>query len=148
MYKYNYDSNENISLHDCRATHIELNGNIISFFFCNGIYARAYSEQYPDGRWFLTEKAEMRVRLPQGDVESDIKVFFRSDDGKIREKASFMALADMINGGMKLEFVDCDYKSMVFWCWLWFKAKAKFYDLDISAGEVTYNWNEMHPYRE
>lgn len=155
MYKYNYDSSDNISLHDCRATHIELNGDVLSFIFDEGIYAREYSEQYLDGRWFSTKKAEMRVRLQNEDPESNVEMYLFDDPEVDKEKMSLQRLIYVVNNGAKLEFLDCDYKSARFYGDLHkphdtkgILDASKQFDMNISSTEVTYHWNEMHPYGE
>lgn len=150
MYKYNHDNDENIGLHDCRATRMELTGDVLSFFFDEGIDVREYSEQCPEGKWFSTDRAEMRVRLSDKDIQwsMGVDVFTNENTRSYRENIDPRELIEMVNGGTELEFLYCyrGYKSMLFECWLWFDHEpySKECVLHVLTDEITYHWNEMH----
>lgn len=151
MYKYS-DKNENndISLHDCRANHIELNGKILSFIFNDGIYIGENNKQNPYGKLSYTDKAEVRFDLTYKNPDDNITiyVFTEKDEKTIRETIGLHDLIDKINSGMELEFLNCynGNGSVLFKCWLWFKEEPYHKEcvLIISADEITYYWNHMY----
>ena len=153
MYKYS-DRNENddISLHDCRATKIKINDGMVSFVFKEGFWVSARNRNNFNKKLSYTDEEEMRCGTLYGDIESDITVYVftdtREENKAIRERIPFDIFAEQINGGMELEFLYSykGYQTSIFECCLWFD-EAPYHKecvMILSAKEITYNWNTLH----
>lgn len=150
MYKFS-DNNENddIILHDCRATHISSDGNILTFEFEDGFWIGENNKQNPYGKILCTDKAEVKFTLPDEDILSNVTVYiFTEENSKtIREEWEFEEFIRKINNGMELEFLYPykGYDSIIYKCWLWFDEEPyhKSCELIIYENEITYHWNNI-----
>lgn len=153
MYKYS-DSNENddISLHDCRATKIAINDGILSFVFKEGFYILERNRNNFNKKLSYTDESEVKFKILYKDIESNITIYIFTDTKEknkaIRERIPFDTFANQINNGMELEFLYSykGYQSSVFECWLWFDEEPYHKEcvMIISADEITYSWNTLY----
>jgi len=153
MYKYS-DRNENddISLHDCRATKIKINNGMVSFVFKDGFWVSERSRNNLKKTFFYTDEAEMRFKALYEDIDSSVTIYVFTetpeDNKAIREWIPFDTFAKQINGGMELEFLYSykGYQSFIFECWLWFDEEPYHKEcvMIISAKEITYHWNSLY----
>ena len=149
MFRYADDNtSDNISLHDCRATAAAVSEGLLTLTFDEGFYVRD-----SEGRSFYTDKSEVSFRTVGKNTEQHVVVYIFTDTGEenksVREEISLSKLADMINGGMELEFISAykGYLSYAFECWLWTHGEPHHREcvLIITADGAEYKWNELHP---
>lgn len=151
---YNYSDNnekDDISLHDCRATKIVLQDNILSFIFKDGFWVSGNHRNNLSKKSSYTDESEVKFKLLDEDIESNITIYVFTDTNEenktIRESIPLEIFAEDINGGMELEFLYSykGYQSFVFECWLWFDDEPYHKEcvIIISADEVTYSWNTL-----
>jgi len=157
MYKYS-DRNENddISLHDCRATKIVVKNGVLSFIFKEGFWVSEFNRNNYHKKLSFTDEAEVKIKTLYRNMESSITIYVFTDtedeNKAIREWIPFDRFAEQINGGMELEFLY-SYKgcqSFIFECWLWFDEEPYHKEcvMMISASEITYHWNKIFPTRD
>lgn len=153
MYKYS-DNNENndISLHDCRATEMKIENNSFSFTFDNGFYVLEHNKNNPNKKLSYTDRSEVVFHTIYNDIEGNITVYIFSktdeEDKSIREEITPHQLSEMLNKGIELEFLYSykGYKSYIFECCLWFETEPYHKEcvIIISADNVTFNWNTLY----
>ena len=152
MYKFS-DNNENndISLHDNRATKVSFDAGILTFEFADGFYVTENNANNYLKKLAYTGKSEVTFRTLSKEIDQDLAVYiFTKTDTEsrtIRDEIPYAEFAKMIDNGMKLEFLYAykGYRSYVFECWLWFDSEPYHKEcvLMISADEVSYKWNEL-----
>ena len=152
MYKYS-DNNENndIILHDCRADKLLIGEKSISFVFGEGFYVSEKNRNNYNKKLSYTDKSEVIFKtLYHTDADVTVYIFSETDkeDTAIRKSISAKQLAEMVNSGMKLEFLYSykGYQSYIFECWLWSDTEPfhKECVIIISADDVLYNWNVLY----
>ena len=148
MYKYStHNENNDISLHDCRATKILFTDNILSFLFKDGFYVCVHNKDNDKRKLSYTDMSEAKFKILYNDII--IYIFTETDDKDkaIRETISLDTLMEKINGGMELEFISVfkGYQSYIFVCWLWFDFEPyhKECEIILSADKETYYWNTI-----
>ncbi len=144
MYKH-YDTDEHISLHDCRATKVKYEDGTISFYFLDGFWVWSENGD-PTVR---TDASEVRFHLESED-ETDITiyVFVKKRKHTRRKEWELKKLIKIINSGKyELEFLYQykAYHAQIFECWLWFDEKPYHMEceLKMSTDKATYCWNEL-----
>ena len=116
--KYSYQNNDRtrFSLHDCRAKHIEREGNLLTFFFPDGIYYEEYGDDWPN-----TGKAA--VSFTVDDLRGVTFYLFAETDGQtVRRQIELEQLIEKVNQGIwELEFAYRydGYQEIMYSCWLW-----------------------------
>lgn len=154
MYQYSdHNEHNDISLHDCRAAKLIIGQNTVTFVFETGIYVLESNSQNYNNQLSYTEEAEVVFRTKHRDIRNAVTVYLFTEtadsDRAIRESVSPAALAEMLGSGMELEFLYAyqGYQSWLFTCWLWSDAEPYHRECEIiiSAEEVTYYWNALHP---
>lgn len=148
MYNYS-DNNENndIFLHDCRATKIAFHDNMLSFIFKEGFWVSENNINNFHKKLSYTDESEVKFRILNEDITIYIFTNTNEENKAIRESVPLDIFAEKINGGMELEFLYSykGYQSFIFECWLWFNNEPYHKEcvIIISADEVTYNWNTL-----
>lgn len=148
MYNYS-DNNENndIFLHDCRATKIESHDNMLSFIFKEGFWVSENNINNFHKKLSYTDESEVKFRILNEDITIYIFTNTNEENKAIRESVPLDIFAEKINGGMELEFLYSykGYQSFIFECWLWFNNEPYHKEcvIIISADQVTYNWNTL-----
>lgn len=150
MYKYIDNVDDNISLHDCRASHISVNDGAVSFVFDNGFLVGANHKLNPYEEPMYTDKSDIRFYLLSKDTKNDIMIYiFTNESGRtFREECSLEDFMSMINSGSaELEFLYSykGYQSVVFECWLWFDEEPYHKEcvLIISEDKAACYWNKF-----
>lgn len=154
---YCYSDVTGVSLHDSRATEINISGNTVSFVFRDGFTVLPDSPHNPFEGTAYTGCSEARFRLSGKSADRNITVYLFSETEKenvtIREEIPFHELADRINSGSsKLEFITSyraydGFDLYAFVCRLWSDEEPynRECEVIIAAGEIEYFWNEMFP---
>lgn len=152
MYKY-FDRNENddISLHDCKATKVSLRKDILSFEFADGFWISEKNRHNPYGKLLCTDKSRVDFRLLYDDPEENVTfyLFKEKKHGKvIRKQYSLKKLMKKINDkGRELEFLYAyqGYNSIIFECEIWFDKKPYSREcvLIVSTDDMIYRWNQI-----
>ncbi len=152
MYKFS-DNNENndISLHDNRATKVSFDSGVLAFEFDDGFYVTESNSNNYLKKLAYTGKSEVAFKTFSKDMDQDLTVYlFTKTDTEsrtIRDEIPYAEFAKMLDNGMELEFLYAyrGYRSYVFECWLWFDHEPYHKEcvLMISADEVSYKWNEL-----
>lgn len=152
MYKF-FDRNENddISLHDCKATKISIRKDILSLEFEDGFWVSEHHRHNPYGKLLATDKSRVDFRLLYDEPEDNVTfyVFKEKKHGKvIRKQYSLKKLMKKINEkGKELEFLYAyqGYNSIIFECWLWQKKKPYHREcvLILSTDDIIYRWNQI-----
>lgn len=147
MYKY-FDKNENddISLHDCRATSILFSRKKLTFTFPDGFWVGETNNQNPYGKALCTDESVVEFKLLHEDIT--IYIFTEEKDKTIREEWELKEFADRINKRTwELEFLYSykGYHSIIFECMIWFDEApySKECVLIISTDDITYGWNDI-----
>lgn len=152
MYQYTQkDAHLTISLHDCRAARMEIDGKDIIFRFEDGFCVTPENEANPTGKVLYTGRAQLRI------VGADcFEVYlFRehkhlgSHSLSVREQLSAEQLARILNSGeYELEFISeyFGYQSCLYQCCLWFDRKPYYLECQLEARcrELEYSW-DMKP---
>ncbi len=152
MYKFFDRNSESISLHDCRATNVFLNKDVLSFDFADGFWISEKNPRNPYRKLLCTDQSQVDFHLLSGDVNADLTcyVFVKKHGKVIRKTFDYEKLQRKINQkGQELEFLYAytGYKSVIFECVLWRKKKPYSRDcvLIISTDDVKYRWNKICP---
>ena len=148
---WKYSDNNNISLHDSRATKMKIDDSFITFTFDNGFWILAENINNSNKKLSCTDKSEVIFHTVYNGAESNVTVyiFTKTDEENkaIREEITPYKLVELVNSGIELEFIYSykGYQSFLFECWLWFDKEPyhKECEIIISADNVTYNWNSM-----
>lgn len=151
---YNYSDNnekDDISLHDCRATKIVVNDNMLSFIFREGFWVSESNINNFSKKPSYTDESEVKFKTLYKDINSNITIYVFTDTNEknkqIRESIPLERFIEEINGGTELEFLYSykGYQSFIFECWLWFENEPYHKEcvIIISADEVTYSWNTL-----
>lgn len=141
------NENGNISLHDCRAEAMHIGDRTLTFCFKEGFSVTA------DGNLYQTGEAEVRFHTLYRDINAAMTVSLFTEtedpDKSFRESVSPAAFADMLSGGMKLEFLYAyqGEQAWLFHCWLWSHEEPHHRECEllIAADSVTYYWNTLYP---
>lgn len=152
MYKYSHTNEDNsISLHDSRAAKISYDNGVLTFTFEDGFYITEKNENNFHKKLCYTGKAEVGFMTLSKDIDQDLTVYIFTETENarrtIRDEIPFAEFAQMLDSGMKLEFLYTykGYRSYVFECWLWFDSEPYHKEcvIMISADETVYKWNEL-----
>jgi len=153
MYKFS-DNNENdsISLHDCRATKVEIDNDFLTFKFKEGFFVDEDNvKNYFKSRSY-TGEAEVKFKKVYKNTDSNISIYIFTDteekNKSIREAVSPAQFSEMLDNGAELEFLYSykGYNSYIFECWLWFNSVPRIHKecvILVSESEITYSWNEL-----
>lgn len=154
MYKHYDIDNEFVSLHDCHATEILYERDILTFVFDDGFWI---TKDHPSNRvnkTVRTDKAQVKFRL-ESDNEDDIivYVFDKKFKNTVRQEWALSDLMKCVNNeNYTLEFLYQyqGYNSMIIECRLWSDKKP--YDreceLKLSLKDVNYCWNDLREDRK
>lgn len=150
MYKYRDTNSVNISLHDCRAEHIQFEHGVLSFSFSEGFWILPGHPQNKSEDCVRTDASQVDFQIIDEDFDGiTIYVFKKNWNGKtIREEWKLKNFLDEVNHGrFQVEFIDeyKSYQSRLFKCWLWFDVKPYHYECEIilRSENATYCWNEL-----
>ncbi len=138
----------NVSLHDCKATKVSLEDEILSFSFPDGFWVR--NKDNTDKKLFYTDEGQVNFMLLYADDIAVTIYIFTEKDGKIiREECTIEKFMSQINNGLcSLEFLYSyiGYQTFKFDCWIWFDKEPyhKECELIISAQEIVYQWNNLY----
>ena len=149
-FKYQTDRDEDISLHDCRATRIEANGNTFSFVFEDGFWV-INDDSFGDGRLHRSGPSVMEVSLNEDawSENAEIYVFYKRKRKTIRRKMPLDRFVSLIaSDRAELEFLylyeSKEFRSYLFDCRLWQKrALPKECTIRVNANGLTFFWNEV-----
>ena len=160
MWKYSelnvFDS---ISLHDCRAERMELDGDDLVIYFPDGFWITPASPYIDHDTPLKTGSAQVRIQSPGPfpaldsiDIHRPIRLF-----GKELLCRRFQPEAEdflkLINApAFELEFIN-EYRNSVsalYECWIWRKGRGMFAECQFHTvfQNVEYCWNEILPDRE
>lgn len=150
MYRYiDHNEKDDISLHDCRATKITFTDGTLSFHFGDGFYVGKDNPNNKTGKFCYTDRSELRFRASPDDVTVYIFTETEEETKAIRKTIPLEALAEKLDGGMKLEFTMTyrGYRSFLLEGWLWFDEEPYCRECSVylSAGEADYCWNHLTP---
>ncbi len=151
MYQYTQKDEPlavDISLHDCRATQMEIDGEDIIFRFEDGFCITPENEANSTGEVLYTGRAQLRIIRPDSFeahlLHEDTR--FGYPPLSVKERITPEQLAEMLNSGdYELEFISefIGYKSYYYQCWLWFDRKPYHVECQLEARccELEYSWD-------
>ncbi len=139
-----------ISLHDCRATGLDVSGSRLEFVLEDGFLVLADNEHNPHNQPRKSDKASIVVN--NYDLESvyffrELR-FFRRHLLTVRKSIPLKTLADRINSGKwQLEFIT-EYTTpftVLYNCEIWSDRKPYHTECQIEMvyGSIEYNWNSI-----
>ena len=151
-FKYCTNNDKDICLHDCRATHITINGNNLSFVFDDGFWI-INDHSFNDNKLHKSSLSVMSLSLIEDEyIDSTTVYIFNQKNGEtIREKISINSLIEFINSEhANLEFIYVfretqGFRKYSFECVLW-SDKMPFHKeciLSVNANELSYYWNKV-----
>ena len=138
-YEYSSTDKEKFSLHDCRATSVELTDKQLFFCFSDGIFFEDYSNDWPN-----TGKAAVVYSIDGG---TTFYLFDDKDGCEIREKYTIEQVAEKINNGeWELEFAYQyeGYHEIFHTGWIWQNHEPWSRECQMFIGtreEVVYKWD-------
>lgn len=150
--KYLHCDNDDsyISLHDCYATKIYFNDNVLSFCFDNGFWIIPEHEFSDVEETVRTDKSRVDFHLEDSSLEDILIYIYRNSIfGKtLRKELPLDKLISLINEkNYRLEFIYQykSYNELLFECWLWFDKKPYHYEcqLKIPTRKAIYCWNNL-----
>jgi len=160
MWKYKelnaYDS---ISLHDCRADRITLEGDNLIFDFPDGFWITPASSHIDHDRPLKTGPAQLRIHTINSVAPFDTLDLFKTSCffGKPllcrRLQPEDSAFLNMFQSHKyELEFIT-EYHSSIFalyQCWIWKKNRGMVAEcqFEVTAKSIEYCWNEILVDRE
>ena len=153
MYLFTEKSDKYISLHDCRATALALNGNELSFTFADGICLGKKHPRNTYGKTLRPGEAQVSFNLPAGKPDENVTcyVFFEKKNGTtLRKQFSVEKLMRKINEkGRPLKFLHV-YRSgntLIYKCALRRNKKpgSRECQLILRTESVSYSWNDLQP---
>ena len=156
MWKYRDEAENQISLHDCRATQITVGENKICMGFADGFWILSNTLYNPSGETLKTTRSQITFYLnTQYADEVEIAVFRRKQlRGKkisVREFRNLAWLMKMVNGnGAQLEFIDeyQNYGDRLYRGYLKAKRPPCSLECEIEIPwieKIEYCWNEIDP---
>ena len=122
---------QSYSLHDCRATRMELAGSTLSFYFENGVFL------LPAEGSEVQRSGPARLDIPILDMDIDgISIYIYSPHrGRVvRREWEAGNFIDAVNdGSFEVEFLTeyTAYRSLLYRCTLWFNTPPYHHDCDI-----------------
>lgn len=138
-YDYSSTEKEKFSLHDCRATYVEMTGKQLVFCFPDGFFFEDYTDDWPN-----TGKSAVEYNINGG------VTFYLFDDKEgceIREKYTIEQVAGKINSGeWELEFgYEYEgYQEVFHTGWIWQNHEPWSRECQMFIGtkdDVVYRWN-------
>lgn len=142
------NAHNEISLHDCRATHLTVCGDRIEFDFDSGFTLVSGTALNPSGR--NADTGRSALVFPKAEAEFHLHTehsLFRRNIFTIRRQIPLSLLAEKLkSGSWELEFIHeyYGYHSALFLCCIWQKHKPYHIDcqLELCCKEIEYYWNE------
>lgn len=134
-------------LHDCIAEKAALEGNVLTFFFPEGIWVPESHKANAAGKTVRTDAAKACYHLAD-DGETAVYVFKEKKNGKtVRKEWPLSKLLDKLNSGeLRLEFL-CEYRDWhrrLIECWLWDEAHSwRACEIRFTAEPLYYCWNRL-----
>jgi len=159
MWKHREEAEEQISLHDCRVTHIITEEDRILMGFADGFWLIQKTAYNPAENTLKTTRSQLVFHLdPQYADEAEIAVFRQKQlRGKkwvaVREYRDLKWLMTMINQhGAQMEIIDeyGRYGNRLYRCILRMKKPAYRVECEVelpTIRRIEYCWNEIDPER-
>lgn len=156
MWKHREEAEEQISLHDCRATQITVEENRICMGFADGFWMIQNTAHNPSGETIKTTRSQVVFYLDQQNAdEAEVAVFRRKQlKGKkiaVREVRNLAWLIKMVNGqGVQLEFVEAyrQCSDRLYKGYLYAKRPPYWLECELvipRIEKIEYCWNELDP---
>ena len=149
-YLHNEKTEQNLSLHDCRADRMELKDGVLSFRFSEGFWVSGDHPENPTGKTVRTDAARVDYVLRDAkgtDVSADVftRLKYSFD---LRRSYNLSAFMEIVNrDGWELEFLYQypDYWNRIIECVLCLPKKPywKECQLKLDVSEVIYRWNSL-----
>ena len=141
---------KHLTLHDCRATRVSLEGGELVFHFPNGFCVGCLHPENPYRKPIMTDAAEVRYHLVrERSYDAYGYVFDHKKPGKaIRwDYTTEQLMTDINEKGGELEFLYqyLDEDRRIIKCELWFDKKPyhRECELFLHADRVAYLWNGL-----
>ncbi len=139
-YEFSSTAKENFSLHDCRATVADLKGNVLTFYFPEGIFYNEYEDCWPN-----TGPAAVKYVVEYLD-EVTFYLFEERLCQKTVKEYTIQQLIEKINSQQwQLEFLYRydGYREVMYTVDVWFNKKPWSYQgqLFIRNTSETFFWN-------
>ena len=141
QYEHSSTNKSDFSLHDCRATSVELINDRLIFRFPDGIFFFEYSDDWPN-----TGKAEVEFRVDSMRGVT-FYLFVESDGQTIRKECTLEQLIDKINTNeWELEFAYRydGYEEVLYKCWIWRNHEPWTYECELWVGtkeNTVFRWD-------
>ena len=151
MYKHS-DSEEYISLHDCRAEAVRFEDGVLSFVFPDGFWVSSLHPENRSDDTVLTGPSRADFRIKGGGYDGiAVRIFQWNDDGSSVCEIEIWEPGNFINavnkGEFCVEFITRrnEYAALAFECWLVFDAPPYHLDCEITMNceAEPYPWNDL-----
>lgn len=149
MWEYCDKSGKGISLHDCIATHVNIDKSNLLLEFTDGFWITRQNKLSRYEGTFCTDKAQ--VCITQFDIchiyiFHELRIFRRLIHTK-RTSVSLEKIISNINyGHWKLEFITeyHAFNEVLYYCWIWDnKRHHKECQICLNYEEIQYFWNNI-----
>jgi len=150
MISHTETNNHLVSLHDCRAAHLECRGGVLILSFPDGIWLLPEHPSNPTSKGIKTQAAQVFFHL-DSERDAEIYVFRETLLGQtLREAWSLDQLIAFINSGQcQIEFI-IDYHSRSFAAYLYKCVLVREgaggeveCEIALPASQAVYQWNEI-----
>ena len=139
-----------ISLHDCKATQISIDGNTLSFTFDDGFWV-INDNTYNDNKLHKSDQAVMHTLLIDDKYLDSITIYVfhqKKQNKAIRMEISLDELMQRVNSKRaSLEFLYLykGFQSYIFECQLNSSKKPYFHEcvIQIRTDHLSYDWNNV-----
>lgn len=160
MWKYQeLDAYNTISLHDCKATSITMNGSDLIFDFPDGFWITPASNHINHDCPIKTGPAQLCVHgvfleapFDAIDIYKTIRIFGKSILCLRLQPDYPMFLRMFQTGKYDLEFITEYHASIssLYQCWVWKKNSGVYAEcqFELTAKSIEYRWNEIRYARE
>ena len=141
---------EDISLHDCKATQIDMDGNTLSFTLDDGFWVLK-ENPYNDNKLHKSDQAVMRATLLEDRHFDSVTIYIfrqKNKDKAIRTEISLDELLQRVNSkraALEFLYLYKGFQSYIFECQLNGSKKPWRQEcvIQIRADHLSYDWNHI-----
>ena len=149
QYLHVTDQDDDINIHDCKATDIILNDDQLSFVFRDGFFVM-HDHSFDDEKLHKTDASVMTLHLVPESLADDFTIYVFEEKKKktIRRALSMDALIELLRSQKaELEFLYLykGYQSYLFQCMLCTDKKPYQHEcvLLVQAKGISFHWNNI-----
>ena len=140
---------DDFDIHDCKATHIELKDNVLSFTFDDGFWV-VKDNPYMDNNLHKSDKAMITLNLLDDEYADNYVIYLltkkrNKDIRKALRLDELMALVNSEKAELEFLYHYKGFQSYIFECELWLKKKpySKECVMIVESKGISYHWNNV-----